>query len=108
LGPLTLHTEIEQWPLKAPFRITGYTWREIDVLLVSLRREGLIGSGEAAGVYYKEVLMVNGLIGARYQRGARDLARSRGSGRIWRGWSLIETPYRCARCGRKRASVAGR
>jgi len=37
-GPLTLHAKIEQWPLAVPFRITGYTWEFIDVLLVSLER----------------------------------------------------------------------
>jgi L-alanine-DL-glutamate epimerase-like enolase superfamily enzyme len=36
-----------------PFRITGYTWEHIDVLLVSLERDGQVGQGEAAGVYYK-------------------------------------------------------
>lgn len=50
---LTLHAAIEQWPLTHPFRITGYTWEHIDVLLVTLEKDGLIGRGEAAGVYYK-------------------------------------------------------
>ena len=51
--PLKLRTKIEQWPLKAPFRITGYTWEQVDVLLVTLERNGRVGRGEAAGVYYK-------------------------------------------------------
>jgi L-alanine-DL-glutamate epimerase-like enolase superfamily enzyme len=52
-GPLTLRAKVEQWPLAAPFRITGYTWEFIDVLLVSLAKDGHVGQGEAAGVYYK-------------------------------------------------------
>src|SRR4029077_2326868 len=53
MRPLRLRTKIEQWPLKAPFRITGYTWEQVDVLLVTLERNGRVGRGEAAGVYYK-------------------------------------------------------
>lgn len=52
-GPLTLKAEIEQWPLAAPFRIAGYTFEAIDVLVVCLRQGGHAGRGEAAGVYYK-------------------------------------------------------
>jgi L-alanine-DL-glutamate epimerase-like enolase superfamily enzyme len=53
IGPLTLRTEIEQWPLAMPFRITGYTFYAIDVLVVSLEKDGQVGRGEAAGIYYK-------------------------------------------------------
>jgi L-alanine-DL-glutamate epimerase-like enolase superfamily enzyme len=53
VGPLTLHIEVEQWPLTTPFRITGFTWEFVDVLLVRLERDGHVGQGEAAGVYYK-------------------------------------------------------
>jgi L-Ala-D/L-Glu epimerase len=52
-GPLTLRTQIEQWPLVAPFRITGHVWNHLDVLVVTLEEEGHVGRGEAAGVYYK-------------------------------------------------------
>src|ERR1700728_596991 len=52
IGPLTLRAKVEPWPLTVPFRITGYTWEHIDVLLVSLERDGQVGQGEAAGVYY--------------------------------------------------------
>jgi L-alanine-DL-glutamate epimerase-like enolase superfamily enzyme len=54
LGPLTLHTEIEQWPLKVPFRLTGHTWEFADVLLVRLEKDNQLGQGEGAGVYYKD------------------------------------------------------
>jgi len=53
MGRLNLNVQIEQWPLKAPFRITGYTWEQVEVLLVTLERDGRIGRGEAAGVYYR-------------------------------------------------------
>lgn len=53
MGLLTLLTEIERWPLVTPFRITGYTFEAIDVLVVSLEKDGHVGRGEAAGVYYK-------------------------------------------------------
>jgi L-alanine-DL-glutamate epimerase-like enolase superfamily enzyme len=50
---LKLNIEIEQWPLKAPFRITGYTWNHVDVLVATVESDGQAGRGEAAGVYYK-------------------------------------------------------
>jgi L-alanine-DL-glutamate epimerase-like enolase superfamily enzyme len=48
-----LRTDIERWPLKAPFRITGYTITETDVILATLTQDGVSGRGEAAGVYYR-------------------------------------------------------
>jgi L-alanine-DL-glutamate epimerase-like enolase superfamily enzyme len=53
IGPLKLHTEIEQWPLATPFRIAGYTFEVVEVLLVSVEKDGQVGRGEAAGVYYR-------------------------------------------------------
>jgi L-alanine-DL-glutamate epimerase-like enolase superfamily enzyme len=53
MGPLKMRVEIEQWPMTAPFRITGYTFEATDVLIVSLERDGHVGRGEAAGVYYR-------------------------------------------------------
>jgi L-Ala-D/L-Glu epimerase len=50
---MKVQTKLEQWPLKAPFRITGHTWFHLDTLLVTLESDGHIGRGEAAGVYYK-------------------------------------------------------
>jgi L-Ala-D/L-Glu epimerase len=49
---LILHAGIERWPLAAPFRIAGYTFDHIDVLVIGLEDGGCIGRGEAAGVYY--------------------------------------------------------
>ena len=46
VGPLTLRAKVERWPLTVPFRITGYTWEHIDVLLVSLERDEQVGQGQ--------------------------------------------------------------
>ena len=51
LARVTLDVDVKQWPLKAPFRITGYTFDELDVVMARLRG-GHSGRGEAAGVYY--------------------------------------------------------
>jgi L-alanine-DL-glutamate epimerase-like enolase superfamily enzyme len=48
----TLHVTLEKWPLKQPFRITGHTFTDLDLVVVTLRQDGFIGRGEAAGVYY--------------------------------------------------------
>ena len=53
-GPMTLDVRIEPWPLIAPFRITGHTWTCIDVVVVTLEKDGHCGRGEAAGVYYHQ------------------------------------------------------
>jgi L-alanine-DL-glutamate epimerase-like enolase superfamily enzyme len=52
LTPLTLRVETEKWPLKIPFRITGYTMLESEAVVVTLGQDGFAGRGEAAGVYY--------------------------------------------------------
>lgn len=51
-GRLRLDVSIERWPLKAPFRITGHLFETHETLVVSLAEDGLVGQGEAAGVYY--------------------------------------------------------
>lgn len=51
---LQMQVEIERLPLKSPFRISGYTFTEIPVAVVTLRSGALVGRGEAAGVYYLE------------------------------------------------------
>ena len=49
---LTLEVRNDNLPLKAPFRISGYTFHESPITLVTLRDEDFTGVGEAAGVYY--------------------------------------------------------
>jgi L-Ala-D/L-Glu epimerase len=53
IGALRLRVEIEQWPLAVPFRITGHLWESLDIVVVTLEKDGYVGRGEAAGVYYK-------------------------------------------------------
>jgi L-alanine-DL-glutamate epimerase-like enolase superfamily enzyme len=48
---MKLRVDIEKWPLKAPFRITGHTFIDLEGVVVSLERDGAVGRGEAAGVY---------------------------------------------------------
>jgi len=52
-APLSMHVEIERWPLKEPFRISGYTFEAVEVVVVTVARDGQVGRGEAAGIYYK-------------------------------------------------------
>jgi L-alanine-DL-glutamate epimerase-like enolase superfamily enzyme len=52
-APRTLEVRNEKWPLKVPFRITGYTFVELDIVVVSVGSGGYTGRGEAAGVYYR-------------------------------------------------------
>jgi len=51
---LTLRVSIEKFPLKKPFHITGYTMVDTEVLYVELEQDGLVGRGEASGVYYRK------------------------------------------------------
>ncbi len=53
-SPIELQADIERLTLKAPFRISGYTFTEVPVAVVTLRRGGKTGRGEAGGVYYLE------------------------------------------------------
>lgn len=50
---MDLHIDIERRPLRAPFRITGYTITEARIIVVTLTEEGASGRGEAAGVHYR-------------------------------------------------------
>src|SRR5437762_13178193 len=47
-----LEVRNENLPLKAPFRISGYTFHDSPVTLVTLRDGSVEGRGEAAGAYY--------------------------------------------------------
>jgi len=48
----SLALERERWSLRQPFRITGYTFTEIEFLLVTISQGEHVGRGEATGVYY--------------------------------------------------------
>jgi L-alanine-DL-glutamate epimerase-like enolase superfamily enzyme len=49
---LELRTKTERWPLKEPFRISGYVFTEAEIITVTVMRKGRTGMGEASGVYY--------------------------------------------------------
>lgn len=51
---LTLDLQLERWPTKAPFHITGKTWTDVPLLVVRLSDGRFVGRGEGAGVYYKD------------------------------------------------------
>ncbi|MBB5518931.1 N-acetyl-D-Glu racemase DgcA [Amphiplicatus metriothermophilus] len=40
------------WPMRAPFRITGYVFETIDAVVVEISEGGHVGRGEGCGVYY--------------------------------------------------------
>lgn len=48
----TLKVEKQTFTLKEPFRITGYTMTDWDVVLVRIAENGHKGFGEASGIYY--------------------------------------------------------
>lgn len=51
-GRLAMRVEVEPLPLKAPFRISGYTFTDVPVAVATLQSGAARGRGEAAGVYY--------------------------------------------------------
>ena len=51
--PVRLEVGVENWPFTKPFRISGYTFVDIDVVVVALSDGAHVGRGEAAGVYYR-------------------------------------------------------
>lgn len=54
-GRLRLQATLKRWAINAPFHITGYTFTAFDALIVELTDErGLVGRGEAQGVYYHQ------------------------------------------------------
>lgn len=50
---IQLHLEVQSWPLKVPFRITGHVWEHLDIVICCLSRGGVSGRGEGTGVYYR-------------------------------------------------------
>ena len=43
----------ERWPMKSPFRISGKSFTDAELVVVELSRDGRRGRGEACGVYYR-------------------------------------------------------
>ena len=52
MASLKLGIAVEKLRLAAPFRISGYVFEELDVVLVTLEDGSHRGRGEASGVYY--------------------------------------------------------
>jgi L-alanine-DL-glutamate epimerase-like enolase superfamily enzyme len=52
MSSLRLSVAIEKWPFTAPFRISGFVFKEQNVVCVELRDGNHRGRGEASGVYY--------------------------------------------------------
>ena len=52
MSALKLRAEVEKWRLSAPFRISGFVFEELDVVVVTLEDGKHRGRGEASGVYY--------------------------------------------------------
>jgi L-alanine-DL-glutamate epimerase-like enolase superfamily enzyme len=50
--PRKVTCSTESWKFKIPFTITGHTFTNADLLYVSILENGIVGRGEAAGVYY--------------------------------------------------------
>ena len=50
---MEIDVRVERLPLRAPVRITGYTFIEVPVVVVELRDGEHVGRGEAAGIYYR-------------------------------------------------------
>ena len=53
-GPVVIRAAVARFPLKEPFHITGYTMVDVEALTVEIEANGVVGRGEAAGVYYRE------------------------------------------------------
>ena len=52
MSALRLRVEVQKLRLSAPFRISGFVFEELDVVVVTLDDGSHRGRGEAAGVYY--------------------------------------------------------
>ena len=42
----------ESWPAKIPFRISNHVWDDFPCIVCEIEQDGLLGRGEALGVYY--------------------------------------------------------
>lgn len=51
-GKRTLNVRLERWEPKAPFRIAGRTFSGADLVVCEIGEQGVMGRGEAAGVFY--------------------------------------------------------
>lgn len=47
-------TRLESWPSITPFRIAGHTWDDFACVVCEIEEDGIVGRGEALGVYYQD------------------------------------------------------
>ena len=45
-------THLENWLALIPFRISRHTWDDFPCVVCEIEQDGMIGRGEALGVYY--------------------------------------------------------
>lgn len=50
---MKIEARTEQWEMAEPFRISGETFTHAEIALVTIEDRGVIGRGEACGVYYR-------------------------------------------------------
>jgi len=55
---------IESWASLIPFRIANYEWDDYPTVVCEIEQDGVIGWGEALGVYYLDETARNGGRGA--------------------------------------------
>jgi len=46
--------QFESWPSIIPFRISNHVWDNFDCIVCKIEEDGVIGRGEALGVYYND------------------------------------------------------
>ena len=87
---LSLDFAIERWAMSEPVRITGYSFSEVELAVVTLSDGTYVGRGEAAGVYYHgdtpatikaEIEAVRGLVERGITRAALRTAMPPGGAR---------------------------
>ena len=45
---------IESWASKIPFRISNFEWDHYPTVVCEIEQDGVVGQGEALGVYYHD------------------------------------------------------
>jgi L-alanine-DL-glutamate epimerase-like enolase superfamily enzyme len=50
----TIATRAEAWPGIIPFRISNHVWNDFPCIVCEIEEDGIVGRGEALGVYYHD------------------------------------------------------
>ena len=50
----SISVRLESWPSIIPFRISNHVWHDFPCVVCEIEQDGVIGRGEALGVYYFE------------------------------------------------------